>query len=60
MSLMIMLYIQNVINDYVVYLNFSVIGLNFDFLAYNLTGFVAYGVFNVGLFWVKDVQVNTV
>ncbi|KAK3092074.1 hypothetical protein FSP39_024973 [Pinctada imbricata] len=34
----------------------SVIGLNFDFLAYNITGFVAYGVFNVGLYWIKSVQ----
>ncbi|KAG9350710.1 hypothetical protein JZ751_024599 [Albula glossodonta] len=30
----------------------SVVGLNFDFLALNLTGFLAYSVFNVGLFWV--------
>ncbi|XP_062412691.1 cystinosin [Sardina pilchardus] len=30
----------------------SVVGLNFDFLALNLTGFFAYSVFNVGLFWV--------
>lgn len=34
----------------------SVIGLNFDFLAYNLTGFVAYGLFNIGMFWVHEVQ----
>lgn len=38
---------------------FSVIGLNFDFLAYNLTGFVAYGLFNIGMFWVHEVQVST-
>ncbi|XP_061093768.1 cystinosin-like [Conger conger] len=30
----------------------SVVGLNFDFLALNITGFFAYSVFNVGLFWV--------
>ncbi|KAJ8374678.1 hypothetical protein SKAU_G00052580 [Synaphobranchus kaupii] len=30
----------------------SVVGLNFDFLALNLTGFIAYSVFNVGLFWI--------
>uniref|UniRef100_UPI0037E89172 cystinosin n=1 Tax=Semicossyphus pulcher TaxID=241346 RepID=UPI0037E89172 len=30
----------------------SVVGLNFDFLALNLTGFIAYSVFNIGLFWV--------
>ena len=34
----------------------SVVGLNFDFLALNITGFVAYGVFNVGLFWIPKVQ----
>ncbi|XP_067368420.1 cystinosin isoform X2 [Channa argus] len=30
----------------------SVVGLNFDFVALNLTGFIAYSVFNIGLFWV--------
>ncbi|XP_063408959.1 cystinosin-like [Mytilus trossulus] len=34
----------------------SVVGLNFDFLAYNLTGFLAYGFFNVGMFWVDSVK----
>ena len=34
----------------------SVVGLNFDFLAFNITGFVAYGVFNVGLFWIPQTQ----
>ncbi|KAM8888187.1 cystinosin isoform 1-T1 [Synchiropus picturatus] len=34
----------------------SVVGLNFDFLALNLTGFIAYSVFNIGLFWVKFIQ----
>ncbi|XP_060081480.1 cystinosin-like [Ylistrum balloti] len=34
----------------------SVIGLNFDFLAYNITGFIAYSFFNVGLFWFKSIQ----
>ncbi|XP_076083361.1 cystinosin-like isoform X2 [Mytilus galloprovincialis] len=34
----------------------SVVGLNFDFLAYNLTGFLAYGFFNVGMFWVVGVK----
>lgn len=32
-------------------------GLNFDFLALNLTGFIAYSVFNVGLFWVDNIKV---
>ncbi|XP_065191793.1 cystinosin-like [Sycon ciliatum] len=34
----------------------SVIGLNFDFLSYNLMGFFMYGLFNVGLFWIHEVQ----
>lgn len=34
----------------------SVIGLNFDFLCYNITGFLAYGFFNVGMFWVDSVK----
>ncbi|XP_076880202.1 cystinosin isoform X2 [Brachyhypopomus gauderio] len=34
----------------------SVVGLNFDFLALNLTGFIAYSVFNIGLFWIPDIK----
>nr|XP_020032002.1 cystinosin isoform X3 [Castor canadensis] len=34
----------------------SVIGLSFDFLALNLTGFVAYSVFNISLLWVPYIQ----
>lgn len=34
----------------------SVVGLNLDFLALNLTGFIAYSVFNIGLFWVDDIK----
>ncbi|XP_043576638.1 cystinosin-like isoform X1 [Chiloscyllium plagiosum] len=34
----------------------SVIGLNFDFLALNLTGHLAYGVFNISLFWVPSIK----
>ena len=34
------------------------VGLNFDFLALNLTGFLAYSVFNVGLYWIPEVEVN--
>ena len=37
----------------------SVIGLNFDFLAYNLTGFIAYGLFNIGMFWIPSIQVGS-
>ncbi|KJE93848.1 cystinosin-like protein [Capsaspora owczarzaki ATCC 30864] len=42
-----------------VYENFrrkSVVGLNFDFLAYNITGFLCYSAFNIGLFWVTSIQ----
>jgi len=34
----------------------SVVGLNFDFLAYNLVGFVAYGLYNIGMFWIPAVE----
>ncbi|KAK5614512.1 hypothetical protein CRENBAI_020667 [Crenichthys baileyi] len=34
----------------------SVVGLNFDFLALNLTGFLAYSVFNIGLFWILEIK----
>ncbi|XP_069784477.1 cystinosin isoform X2 [Narcine bancroftii] len=36
----------------------SVIGLNFDFLALNLTGHIAYGVYNIGLFWILDIKIQ--
>jgi len=36
---------------------YSVHGLNFDFVAYNLFGHFCYGVFNVGMFWSIAVQV---
>ena len=42
-----------------IFLNFyrrSVVGLNFDFLAYNLIGFTFYAIFNSSLFWSLDVQ----
>ncbi len=44
-----------------IYINFkrkSVIGLNFDFLALNIVGFLMYFMFNAGLFWNKFIQVN--
>lgn len=34
----------------------SVVGLNFDFLALNFTGFIAYSVFNIGLFWIPYIK----
>ncbi|XP_050401980.1 cystinosin isoform X2 [Patella vulgata] len=42
-----------------VYSNFkrkSVIGLNFDYLTYNILGFLAYGFFNVGMFWLPSIK----
>lgn len=34
----------------------SVVGLNFDFLGYNITGFIAYATFNIGLYWIEPVM----
>ncbi|KAG8273649.1 hypothetical protein J6590_016971 [Homalodisca vitripennis] len=34
----------------------SVVGLNFDFLALNIVGFTMYGIFNIGLYWVPEVE----
>ena len=36
-------------------LNFSVVGLNFDFLTLNVLGFTVYSIYNVGLFWIPSV-----
>lgn len=36
----------------------SVLGLNFDFVFYNLTGFLAYGVFNVAMFWIEPIKLQ--
>lgn len=38
----------------------SVVGLSFDFIALNLTGFIAYSVFNVGLFWIPLIKVSII
>jgi cystinosin len=35
-----------------------VIGLNFDFLGLNIIGFTLYGLFNIGLYWIKPIQVS--
>lgn len=35
----------------------SVTGLNFDFLALNFLGFILYGIFNVGMYYVPEIQV---
>ena len=35
---------------------FSVVGLNFDFLALNLTGFICYSVYNCLLYWCSLIQ----
>lgn len=34
----------------------SVVGLNFDFLALNITGYITYSVFNVGLYWIPAIE----
>ena len=34
----------------------SVVGLNFDFLALNIVGFLCYSVFNVGLYWIPEIK----
>lgn len=42
-----------------IFLNFwrrSVAGLNFDFLALNITGFLAYSLFNCGLYWIPEIE----
>ncbi|XP_067617376.1 cystinosin homolog [Eurosta solidaginis] len=42
-----------------IYINFkrkSVVGLNFDFLTLNIVGFVLYGTFNCGLYWIPEIQ----
>lgn len=36
----------------------SVVGLNFDFLSLNIIGFVLYGVFNIGLYSIPEIQVK--
>nr|CAD7407029.1 unnamed protein product [Timema cristinae] len=36
----------------------SVVGLNFDFLALNIVGFILYALFNCGLFWIPEVKVR--
>lgn len=44
-----------------VFLNFrrkSVVGLNFDFLALNITGFLAYSIYNIALFWIPKIQMQ--
>lgn len=42
-----------------IYTNFkrkSVVGLNFDFVALNFTGFFLYALFNMGLFWSSSIE----
>ena len=37
---------------------YSVVGLSFDFLSLNVVGFSLYSLFNVGLYWIPQIQVN--
>ncbi|XP_059052510.1 cystinosin homolog isoform X2 [Achroia grisella] len=44
-----------------IYINFkrkSVVGLNFDFLALNIMGFTMYSLFNCGLYFSRDIQLE--
>ncbi|GLH11609.1 Cystinosin like protein, partial [Gryllus bimaculatus] len=34
----------------------SVVGLNFDFLALNIVGFILYSLFNCGLYWITKIE----
>lgn len=36
---------------------YSVVGLNFDYLALNLLGFILYSSFNIGL-WLPEIEVR--
>ncbi|XP_015430264.1 PREDICTED: cystinosin homolog [Dufourea novaeangliae] len=36
----------------------SVVGLNFDYLSLNLVGFIMYALFNCGLFWIPDIELE--
>lgn len=38
------------------YLRKSVIGLNFDFLCYNITGFVVYSIYCSSMYWIGSIQ----
>lgn len=43
-----------------IYTNFqrkSVVGLNFDFISLNVVGFALYAIFNVGLYYIPEIQV---
>lgn len=42
-----------------IYINWkrkSVVGFNFDFIAFNITGYLAYSIFNIGLFFIPEIQ----
>ncbi|KAL5015520.1 hypothetical protein ScPMuIL_009790 [Solemya velum] len=34
----------------------SVVGLSFDFTGYNIVGYIAYGLYNVGMYWIPEVK----
>ena len=50
-------WVHNVLWNLSIAIVFSVIGLNFDFLALNIVGFTLYGCYNIALFWIDSVQV---
>ncbi|XP_034946138.1 cystinosin homolog isoform X2 [Chelonus insularis] len=44
-----------------IYINWkrkSVVGLNFDFLSLNIVGFLMYSLFNCGLYWIPEVELE--
>lgn len=38
----------------------SVVGLNFDFVSLNIVGFLMYGLFNCGLYWIPEIEVSLI
>ncbi|XP_032672904.1 cystinosin homolog isoform X2 [Odontomachus brunneus] len=36
----------------------SVVGLNFDYLSLNFVGFLMYGLFNCGLYWIPEIELE--
>lgn len=49
----------SLITDYL-FIYFSVVGLNFDFLYLNIVGFALYGLFNLGLYFIPEIKVRII
>lgn len=53
------LLIYFILDEYIfIILFFSVVGLNFDFLALNIVGFSLYSIFNLGLYFIPEIEVR--